>query len=189
MLPGQEDMHGPFTVLITSFWWWTGRPGMLRFMGSQRVGHDWATELNWTEKREMVYNIGFGVGDVRLTAYRQTSKSNSFSKFLVLVFSIQFLCSIQFADHSRYAFLSLPTLCSGTQTKERQKEYHFHIFVIHLLSRALLWDPMDSSKPGFPALHHLPEFVQSNVHWVDDAKQPSRPRSSPYPPALNLSQH
>ena len=29
-------------------WWWTGRPGMLRFMGSQRVRHDWATELNWT---------------------------------------------------------------------------------------------------------------------------------------------
>ena len=26
-------------------WWWTGRPGMLRFMGSQRVGHNWATEL------------------------------------------------------------------------------------------------------------------------------------------------
>ena len=30
-------------------WWWTGRPGILRFMGSQRVGHDWVTELNWTE--------------------------------------------------------------------------------------------------------------------------------------------
>ena len=30
-------------------WWWTGRPGMLQFMGSQRVGHDWATELNVTE--------------------------------------------------------------------------------------------------------------------------------------------
>ena len=30
-------------------WWWTGRPGVLRFMGSQRVGHDWATELNWTQ--------------------------------------------------------------------------------------------------------------------------------------------
>ena len=27
-------------------WWWTGRPGVLLFMGSQRVGHDWATELN-----------------------------------------------------------------------------------------------------------------------------------------------
>ena len=30
-------------------WWWTGRPGVLRFTGSQRVGHDWATELNWIE--------------------------------------------------------------------------------------------------------------------------------------------
>ena len=30
-------------------WGWTGRPGVLRFMGFQRVGHDWATELNWTE--------------------------------------------------------------------------------------------------------------------------------------------
>ena len=26
-------------------WWWTGRPGVLWFMGSQRIGHDWATEL------------------------------------------------------------------------------------------------------------------------------------------------
>ena len=28
-------------------WWWTGRPGVLQFMGSQRVGHNWVTELNW----------------------------------------------------------------------------------------------------------------------------------------------
>ena len=30
-------------------WWRTRRPGVLWFMGSQRVGHNWATELNWTE--------------------------------------------------------------------------------------------------------------------------------------------
>ena len=30
-------------------WWWTGRPGMMQFMELQRVGHDWATKLNWTE--------------------------------------------------------------------------------------------------------------------------------------------
>ena len=30
-------------------WWWTWRPGVLWFLGSQRVGHDWATELNWTD--------------------------------------------------------------------------------------------------------------------------------------------
>ena len=30
-------------------WWWTGRAGVLWFMGSQRVGQDWATEMNWTD--------------------------------------------------------------------------------------------------------------------------------------------
>ena len=30
-------------------WWWTGRPGVLQFMGSQRVGHDWATDLIWSD--------------------------------------------------------------------------------------------------------------------------------------------
>ena len=34
-------------------WWWTGRPGMLQFMGSQRVGHDWATELNWSSQPQV----------------------------------------------------------------------------------------------------------------------------------------
>ena len=36
------------TKTWTWIWWWTGRPGMLRFMGSQRIGHDWVTKLNWT---------------------------------------------------------------------------------------------------------------------------------------------
>ena len=35
-------------------WWWTGRPGMLQPMGSQRVGHDWVTELNWIDKDFLV---------------------------------------------------------------------------------------------------------------------------------------
>ena len=42
--------------------WWTGRPGVLWFMGSQRVRHDWVTELNWTmygrEHRETSYLFG-----------------------------------------------------------------------------------------------------------------------------------
>ena len=29
--------------------WWTGRPGVLQSMGSQRVRHDWGTELNWNK--------------------------------------------------------------------------------------------------------------------------------------------
>ena len=38
------------SVWVNSWsWWWTGRPGVLQSMGLQRVKHDWATELNWTE--------------------------------------------------------------------------------------------------------------------------------------------
>ena len=35
-------------------WWWTGRPGVLRFMESQRVGHDWVTDLNWMGPGAMI---------------------------------------------------------------------------------------------------------------------------------------
>ena len=51
-----------------------------------------------------------------------------------------------------------------------------------------LCDPMDSSMPGLPVHHQLPEFTQTHVHWVGDAIQPSHPLSSPSP-AFNLSQH
>ena len=40
-------------------WWWRRRPGVLRFMGSQRVGHNWATELNWTESLMQVFFFSF----------------------------------------------------------------------------------------------------------------------------------
>ena len=43
-------------------WWWTGRPGVLRFMGSQRVRHDWATDLNWTELKDEQCKKGIYLG-------------------------------------------------------------------------------------------------------------------------------
>ena len=48
-------------------WWWTGRPGMWWLMGSQRVGHNWATELNWNN-----LNTSFSSWKGR------TAKKNSF---------------------------------------------------------------------------------------------------------------
>ena len=50
-------------------------------------------------------------------------------------------------------------------------------------------DPMDCSMPGFPVHHQFPELIQTHVHRVGDAIQPSLPLSSPSPPAFNLSQH
>ena len=46
-------------------WWWTGKPVVLQSMGSQRVGHDWGTELNWTEghKRNWLGSNGTKMAD------------------------------------------------------------------------------------------------------------------------------
>ena len=51
-----------------------------------------------------------------------------------------------------------------------------------------LCDPMNSSMPGLPVHHQLPESTQTHVHRVDDAIQPSHPLLAPCP-AFNLSQH
>ena len=48
---------------------------------------------------------------------------------------------------------------------------------------------MDRSTPGLPVHHQPLEFIQTHVHQVGDAIQPSLPLSSPSPPAYNLSKH
>ena len=48
---------------------------------------------------------------------------------------------------------------------------------------------MDCSTPGLPVHHQLLGYTHTHVHTVSDAIQPSRPLSSPSPPAFNLSQH
>ena len=52
-----------------------------------------------------------------------------------------------------------------------------------------LCDPVNCSALGFPVLHYLPKFAQTQVHLVSHAIQPSLPLSSPSPLALSLSQH
>ena len=89
-------------------WWWTGRTGVPRSMGSQRVGHDWATELNWSEQRcqchcykclmykyiyiykihskgfSPVYKTAIENSSTCLIRYRRDSKSRAF--FLIYIF-------------------------------------------------------------------------------------------------------
>ena len=52
-----------------------------------------------------------------------------------------------------------------------------------------LCESMDGSPPGFPVLHHLPEFAQIHVHWLTDAIRSFHPLLPSSLPALNLSQH
>ena len=66
-------------------------------------------------------------------------------------------------------------------------------FIEHILSCSCLvaqscltlCNPMNYNMPGFPFLHHLPEFAQTHVHWVNDPIQPFYPWSSS--PDLNFS--
>ena len=51
-----------------------------------------------------------------------------------------------------------------------------------------LCDPMNCSRPGLPVHHQLLESTQTHDHQVGDDIQPFHPLSSPFPPALNLSQ-
>ena len=67
-------------------WWWTGKPGMLRFMGLQRVGHDWATELNWTE-------------------FALIHGPNIPDSYAILLFTASDLASIPSHIHNRVLFL------------------------------------------------------------------------------------
>ena len=60
---------------------------------------------------------------------------------------------------------------------------------VQLLSRVWLCSPMNCRMPGFPVLHHLPEFAQNYVHLVSDAIQPSHPLPHPSPIVLSLPQH
>ena len=40
---------------VSGSWWWTGKPGILQSKGSQRVGHNWVTELNWTYNKKIFF--------------------------------------------------------------------------------------------------------------------------------------
>ena len=98
-------------------WWWIGRPGVLQFMGSQRVRHDWATELNWTEN---IYSPAF---------------SNIFLIFLplpqlVYLRSSILPCNIDIQSHVFY-------ICYNTKPSSSIKFWFFNVFLINKPSQTI----------------------------------------------------
>ena len=69
------------------------------------------------------------------------------------------------------------------------KTTYIVVVVIQSLSHVRLCFAVNCSTPGFPVLHHLPEFAQIHVHWIGDAIQPSYPLPPSSPFAFDLSQH
>ena len=78
-------------------WWSTGRLGVLRFMGSQRVGHDWATELNWTE----LYSTWF----YYIKYCFCVLYNPSFNNLIHLLIYLLYILPVKFISLSLYPFI------------------------------------------------------------------------------------
>ena len=126
-------------------WWWTGMPGVLQHMGSHRVGHNWATELNW---RQVKYVAQFLCSFIGFFAF--------IHKHLALSYFVNFALVIPSAwKHlpQKFTWLNpfiLPGLCSNaTQT------FNNNSIPVSSTDQSCLTlcDPRDCSIPGLP-VHH-----------------------------------
>ena len=134
-------------------WWWTGRPGVLWSMGSQRVGHDWVTELNWAEQWPNWYliNTSFCV----LFSYLRTRHCSLYTKASTLLTVFGSLSiSIWFLESKK--ILECTNFCSS----------------ILFLGPEISCVPFHHDFPSFhPVLSHgrLPTWIKhlgSNIHWL-----------------------
>ena len=67
-------------------WWWTGGPGMLWFMGLQRLGHDWATELTELTLHDIQYGLEWCLCDYKyLNCFRSIIISHYISMYLIIL--------------------------------------------------------------------------------------------------------
>ena len=157
-------------------WWWTGRPVMLQFMGSQRVRQDWATEL-----------LNY-VGSI--PGLERSSREGNGNPLYSLVWRIPWTeepgkLQSMGSQRVRHDWATSLSLSPGhSRIYISNKVYQFSSVA---QSSPTLCDPMDCTL-GLPVHHQIPEFTQTHVHRVGDAIQPSHPLSSPSPPASNPSQ-
>ena len=109
----------------SSSWWWTGRPGVLWFMGSQRVGHDWATELNWYD---LVIPIFGAYSEKMKTGYQK----DIYAAMFVKVSSVMSDC---LPSPGLYSSCNFP----GQKTRMGSSSLLQEIFPIQELIRGLLY--------------------------------------------------
>ena len=135
-------------------WWWTGRPGMLQSMGSQRVGHDQATELNWTHSSVCTPpSTPQPATSGQHTLVVHPGKWITFTWYLtVLYFTVLF-----FKYASVFAQTKWPMLWVISHHKKVQKSFWLYqprcCWVAKLCPT--LCNPMGCSMPGSYVLHSL----------------------------------
>ena len=144
-------------------WWWTGRPGVLQSRGSQRVRHDWVTELtDWLVMYVVcrfinmfcILSLTVPWEQVFLLPGKVPYTELMLDESLWLM-SVGWYSSTEHSSFVKYPFLP-QTLFFPCR---RLSVSNFCV---------TLCDPVDCSTPGSPVLRHLPEFAHVHVHWVGD---------------------
>ena len=85
-------------------WWWTGRPDMLQSMGSQRVRHDWVTELNWTWCEKVVQFDYFAYSDPVFPTF---TKETVFSHYMLLPLLFRLTDLVSMGSFLGFLFFSI----------------------------------------------------------------------------------
>ena len=151
-------------------WWWTGRPGVLHSMGSQRVRHDWATELNWAECNV----LEVGKSKIRILAW--------YLGFLVraLFFICRWIPPYCVFLWCRETLLLHCVSYKGTNPIQkalpsRPAQHLVHVHAQSLLSFPALCNPMDCSPTGFSVYGILQTRI---LEWVvmPSSRESSWPR-------------
>ena len=119
-------------------WWWTGKPGMLQSMGSQRAGHDWATELNWTYKKGSLGTTDLYSGKMiwrhweKVTIYKQAvvpEATRSEERGMEHI-----------VPHSPQEEPTMPTVWLPASSTGRQYIY----IVLFILYKQIIWHPLET---------------------------------------------
>ena len=132
-------------------WWWTGRLGMLRFMGSQRVGHDWATELNWMGLDAMIFIV-------LIFSFKPTLSLSSFT-LIKRLFNSSLLSAICISEMLIFLPAILIPACESSSL-----EFHMMYSAYKLNKQG---DNMQAFCTPFPILNHffIPYLVLTAASW------------------------
>ena len=120
-------------------WWWTGRPGVLRFMGSQRVVHDWTTDLIWSDLSFLAPASGFCRGEPTLMSRNRQEMSGRVEALWSIVNTVLLFrtftcpeltdkqCCLKFLANGKLSKTgTLSETWISLKKKKKQKNLHFY---------------------------------------------------------------
>ena len=138
-------------------WWWTGKPGELPFMGLQRVGLDWVTELNWNKILMLCYQFL----NTRLLATEWNTNTEEWFESLFLTLA-SYSCFILYPLHSNLQGKLPSTMIQRLYSAQAQGEVTFTL--TYLLQLRLCF--------GELTYHLRICFVPRSVPFEESEKHP-----------------